>query len=124
MAPTDENGNFDTSKIADPKDFGDWEEQGCQGAKTTKKRRVFSHGAFCCLAGKGPRPFFRKTAAFSTKSGSLVEKAACKGLFLPLCDALEPGLIQHGQPAPGEGNDALLGKILQKAADHLRALPI
>lgn len=31
VAPTDENGNFDTSKIADPKDFGDWEEQGCQG---------------------------------------------------------------------------------------------
>ena len=31
VAPTDENGNFDPAKIADPKDFGDWEDQGCQG---------------------------------------------------------------------------------------------
>lgn len=31
VAPKDENGNFDPTKIADPNDFGDWEEQGCQG---------------------------------------------------------------------------------------------
>lgn len=31
VAPRDENGNFDPTKIADPNDFGDWEEQGCQG---------------------------------------------------------------------------------------------
>lgn len=31
VAPRDENGHFDPTKIADPSDFGDWEEQGCQG---------------------------------------------------------------------------------------------
>ena len=31
VAPKDENGKFDATKIADPSDFGDWEEQGCKG---------------------------------------------------------------------------------------------
>ena len=31
VAPRDENGNYVTTKIADAKDFGDWEEQGCKG---------------------------------------------------------------------------------------------
>lgn len=31
VAPKDENGKFDTTKIADASDFGDWEEQGCKG---------------------------------------------------------------------------------------------
>ena len=31
VAPKDENGKFDATKIADTSDFGDWEEQGCKG---------------------------------------------------------------------------------------------
>ena len=31
VAPKDENGKFDPTKIADVSDFGDWEEQGCKG---------------------------------------------------------------------------------------------
>ena len=31
VAPKDENGKFDATKIADATDFGDWEEQGCKG---------------------------------------------------------------------------------------------
>ena len=31
VAPKDENGKFDPTKIADASDFGDWEEQGCKG---------------------------------------------------------------------------------------------
>ena len=31
VAPKDENGKFDATKIAEPSDFGDWEEQGCRG---------------------------------------------------------------------------------------------
>ena len=31
VAPKDENGKFDATKIASPEDFGDWEEQGCKG---------------------------------------------------------------------------------------------
>lgn len=31
VAPRDENGMIDATKIADAKDFGDWEEQGCKG---------------------------------------------------------------------------------------------
>ena len=31
VAPKDENGKFDATKIADASDFGDWEEQGCRG---------------------------------------------------------------------------------------------
>ena len=31
IAPKDENGKFDATKIADANDFGDWEEQGCKG---------------------------------------------------------------------------------------------
>ena len=31
VAPKDENGKFDATKIADVSDFGDWEEQGCKG---------------------------------------------------------------------------------------------
>ena len=31
VAPKDESGNYVTTKIADAKDFGDWEEQGCKG---------------------------------------------------------------------------------------------
>ena len=31
VAPQDENGKFDATKIADASDFGDWEEQGCKG---------------------------------------------------------------------------------------------
>ena len=31
VAPKDENGKFDPTKIAEPSDFGDWEEQGCKG---------------------------------------------------------------------------------------------
>ena len=31
VAPKDENGKFDVTKIADASDFGDWEEQGCKG---------------------------------------------------------------------------------------------
>lgn len=31
VAPKDENGKFDSTKIADASDFGDWEEQGCKG---------------------------------------------------------------------------------------------
>ena len=31
VAPKDENGKFDATKIADASDLGDWEEQGCKG---------------------------------------------------------------------------------------------
>ena len=31
IAPKDENGKFDATKIADANDFGDWEDQGCKG---------------------------------------------------------------------------------------------
>ena len=31
VAPKDENGKFDSTKIAEASDFGDWEEQGCKG---------------------------------------------------------------------------------------------
>ena len=31
VAPKDESGKFDATKIADAKDFGDGEEQGCKG---------------------------------------------------------------------------------------------
>ena len=31
VAPKDENGKFDATKVADASDFGDWEEQGCKG---------------------------------------------------------------------------------------------
>ena len=31
VAPKDENGKIDATKIADASDFGDWEEQGCKG---------------------------------------------------------------------------------------------
>ena len=31
VAPKDENGKFDATKIADASDFGDWGEQGCKG---------------------------------------------------------------------------------------------
>ena len=31
VAPKDENGKSDVTKIADASDFGDWEEQGCKG---------------------------------------------------------------------------------------------
>ena len=31
VAPKDEHGKFDATKIADASDFGDWEEQGCKG---------------------------------------------------------------------------------------------
>lgn len=31
IAPKDESGKFDPTKIADASDFGDWEEQGCKG---------------------------------------------------------------------------------------------
>ena len=31
VAPKDESGKFDPTKIADVSDFGDWEEQGCKG---------------------------------------------------------------------------------------------
>ena len=31
VAPKDENGKFDATEIADASDFGDWEEQGCEG---------------------------------------------------------------------------------------------
>ena len=30
VAPKDESGKIDATKIADPNDFGDWEEQGCK----------------------------------------------------------------------------------------------
>ena len=30
VAPKDENGKFDPTKIAEASDFGDWEEQGCK----------------------------------------------------------------------------------------------
>ena len=31
VAPKDESGKFDATKVADANDFGDWEEQGCKG---------------------------------------------------------------------------------------------
>ena len=31
IAPKDESGKFDPTKIAEASDFGDWEEQGCKG---------------------------------------------------------------------------------------------
>ena len=31
VAPKNESGKFDPTKIADASDFGDWEEQGCKG---------------------------------------------------------------------------------------------
>ena len=31
VAPKDDNGKFDPTKIAEASDFGDWEEQGCKG---------------------------------------------------------------------------------------------
>ena len=29
--PKTEDGKLDVTKIADPADFGDWDEQGCKG---------------------------------------------------------------------------------------------
>lgn len=29
--PVDENGRLDPTRIADPADFGDWDDLGCQG---------------------------------------------------------------------------------------------
>ena len=31
VAPKDESGKFDPTKIAEASDFGDWDEQGCKG---------------------------------------------------------------------------------------------
>ena len=31
VAPKDESGKFDPTKIVEASDFGDWEEQGCKG---------------------------------------------------------------------------------------------
>ena len=31
VAPKDESGKFDPTKIAEASDFGDWEDQGCKG---------------------------------------------------------------------------------------------
>ena len=31
VAPKDESGKFDPTKIAEASDFGEWEEQGCKG---------------------------------------------------------------------------------------------
>ena len=31
VAPKDESGKFDPTRIAEASDFGDWEEQGCKG---------------------------------------------------------------------------------------------
>lgn len=31
VAPKDENGKFDPTRIAESSDFANWEEQGCQG---------------------------------------------------------------------------------------------
>ena len=31
VAPKDESGKFNPTKIAEASDFGDWEEQGCKG---------------------------------------------------------------------------------------------
>ena len=31
VAPKDASGKFDPTKIAEARDFGDWEEQGCKG---------------------------------------------------------------------------------------------
>ena len=31
VAPKEESGKFDPTKIAEASDFGDWEEQGCKG---------------------------------------------------------------------------------------------
>ena len=31
VAPKDESGKFDPTKISEASDFGDWEEQGCKG---------------------------------------------------------------------------------------------
>lgn len=31
VAPKDESGKFDPTKIAEASDFGDWEKQGCKG---------------------------------------------------------------------------------------------
>ena len=31
VAPKDDRGKFDPTKIAEASDFGDWEEQGCKG---------------------------------------------------------------------------------------------
>ena len=31
VAPKDESGKFDPTKLAEASDFGDWEEQGCKG---------------------------------------------------------------------------------------------
>ena len=31
VAPKDESGKFDPTKIAEASDFGDWEERGCKG---------------------------------------------------------------------------------------------
>ena len=31
VAPKDESGKFDPTKIAEASDFGDWEQQGCKG---------------------------------------------------------------------------------------------
>ena len=37
VAPKDESGKFDPTKIAEASDFGDWEEQGCKGYPRTQK---------------------------------------------------------------------------------------
>ena len=37
VAPKDESGKFDPTKIAEASDFGDWEEQGCKGYPMIQK---------------------------------------------------------------------------------------
>ncbi len=41
VAPKDENGKFDPTKIADVSDFGDWEEQGARGNSHEKRDAVY-----------------------------------------------------------------------------------
>lgn len=97
VAPTDENGNFDTSKIADPKDFGDWEEQGCRAKK--QKSAVCSHTAlFVVLRERASGLFAEKPLLFPPKAVRLWKKPACKGLFLPCAMRLSRGLSNTVSP--------------------------
>ena len=40
-APKTADGKIDAAKVADPADFGDWDEQGCRGKPPRKTRRIF-----------------------------------------------------------------------------------
>lgn len=64
VAPKDENGKFDPTKIADVSDFGDWEEQGVQRVIPHDKRTL-------CIVRSVPFLFYSPYAIFVSLSLSV-----------------------------------------------------